>query len=447
MPIRTRRAGVLAGYGHGMDTIWGCDTVHMDEIAEKVAEKAGQLIELFRLLRGASDTVEWIGPDAEAHRARTRTVTTEGTDLCGILRDLSRRLEEESAQQTTASQVDPDTNPLVAVRADITDLLPVPLRDKVAGANPFAGSGSAERGPAVTSRWGLPLSPEFRPFPEVDPGFRDPDATWGVPTFPGVTPFPEIDPGFRAPLGDPISFPRITGPLGMPALGEPFARQEPYSRPELPDGEEYDLSPRALENGESVRQEALSYVPGASQAQQLMGLHEQKGNFLDGAEEVLVDHGYDSLVPAVDLARVGQSGTSLLIGENSTIGQAAEGLDMMVANAGQTTVEVSDAVGNGDLDGAIRAGERGIYRNYEGLATVVTASPVWKIPEVGGDMAGSAADAIEPFSPAAAEPLRSLESTSHDIGDQVNGFKGEMLDSENWYDARRRAIPLPWDPR
>ncbi|MFC5296855.1 hypothetical protein [Brachybacterium tyrofermentans] len=429
-----------------METIWGCDTVHMDEIAEQVAEKAEQLIELFRLLRGASDTVEWIGPDAEAHRARTHTVTTAGTDLCGILRDLSRRLEEESTQQTTASQVDSDTNPLVAVRADITDLLPAPLRDKVAGANPFAGGGSGDK-PAPTSRWGLPLSPEFSPFPELDPGFRDPDATWGVPTVPGVTPFPEIDPGFRAPLGDPIGFPGITGPLGMPALGEPFARQEPYSRPELPDGEEYDLSPRALENGETVRQEALSYVPGASQAQHLMGLHEQKGNFLDGAEQVLEDHGYDALLPAVDLARVGQSGTSLLIGENSTIGQAAEGLDMMVANAGQTTVEVSDAVGNGDLEGAIRAGERGVYRNYEGLATVATASPMWKIPEVGGDMAGSAADAIEPFSPAAAEPLRSLESTSHDIGDHVNGFKDAMLDSENWYDARRRALPLPWDPK
>ena len=190
MPVRTRRAADLAGYGRRMETIWGCDTVHMDEIAEKLAEKAEQLIELFRLLRSASDTVEWIGPDAEAHRARTHTVTTEGTDLCGILRDLSRQLEEESTQQTTASQVDSDTNPLVAVRADITDLLPVPLRDKVAGANPFAGSGSGERGPAATSRWGLPLSPEFSPFPEVDPGFRDPDADLGRAHLPRRHPVP-----------------------------------------------------------------------------------------------------------------------------------------------------------------------------------------------------------------------------------------------------------------
>ncbi|MGP9845616.1 hypothetical protein [Brachybacterium sp. 107] len=405
-----------------MDTIWGCDTVHMDEIAEKLVEKAEQLIELFRLLRSASDAAEWIGPDAEAHRARTGAVATEGTDLCGILRELSRQLDEESSQQTTASQADAGTNPLVAVRADITDLLPVPLRDKVAGANPFAGGGSGDE-PATTSRWGLPLSPEFRPFPEVDPGFR--------------APLPE----------KPSWFPDITFPGGMPGIGGPFASQDPFGRHDLPEGEEYDLSQDALDNGTTVRQEVLGHVPGASEAQQLMGLHDLKGRFLDGAEETLVEHGYESLVPAVDLARVGQSGTSLLIGENSTIGQAADGLDMMVANAGQTTVEVSDAVGNGDLDAAIRAGERGIYRNFEGLGTIATASPLWELPDVGGDMAGHAADAIEPFSPASAEPLRSVEASAHDLGDQVTGVKDGLLDSERWYDARRSAAPLPWDPK
>lgn len=402
-----------------MDTIWGCDPVHMDEIAEQVAEKAEQLIELFRLLRGTSDTVAWIGPDADAHRSRTRTVATEGTDLCGILRDLSRQLDEESSQQTAASRVDSDVDPWVSVRADITDLLPAPLQDKVAGTNPFTGGGFDDR---ATTPWGLPLSPRFSPFPEVDPGFR-------------------------APLNkEPFDFPDISVPLGSPALGGPFARQEPKGRQGLPEGEDYDLSQGALEIGKTVRQEVLGQVPGASEAQQMMGLHEQKGRFLDGAEKVFVDHGYENLVPAVDLARVGQSGASLFIGENSTIGQAADGLDMMVANAGQTTVEVSDAVGQGDLDAALRAGERGYYRHHEGLASIATASPLWNVPDVGGDMAGHAADAIDTISPEAAAPLRTVESHSHELGDRVTGFKDGMLDSENWYDARRRALPLPWDP-
>lgn len=383
-------------YGLGMDTLWGCVTEDMDELVERIVRNAERLRRLIELLRGTSGAVAWTGPDADVHRARTSAVTTEAADLCGVLRERAEQLQEESAQQTVASRADAGMNPLERVRAEWPDLRPARSPDG-------------------------PNFPEFHPF---QPGFSHPIELENVPT-----------------LRDLID--RFEVPDLGPMIGGPFG---PTRRP-LPEGEEYDIPRDALDQGESLRRTAMRLNPYTAGAQMLMDLHSAKGGWLDSAESFLVDNGMDSFVPFVDMARIPHANSSLVVGEGSTIGQVTREIDVMMANASHTTGEVTDALGRGDLGGAVRAGERGVYRQYEGLAAIATASPIWNMPDTGGDIAGHAADVLEPISPFAAEQFRKGEEQSHALGEYVTSAREEALDSENWYDARRRAIPLPWDPQ
>lgn len=399
-----------------MDTIWGCDTEVMDELSEQILERAQQLSDLFELLRSTSQAVPWRGPDADAHRARTGAVTAEGTDLCGILRERSQLLRDEAAVQTAVSQPDAaaGSDPFRLLRADLSDLFP---------RSPSEGG--------VQDLLPQPLRDIIPDFGRV----REP-----------LSPFPEVDPGLRHPL-DPDNPPTLPDLPDPSLLGGPVMREIPESQGPLPEGEPYDLSQEALERGEEGRRLALSGHRITAGAQALPDAHAMAVDGLDGIESRLVAGGHGNLVPAVSLARIPLEASSLAIGENSTIGQATEGLDHMAANIVQTGDEVSGALGEGDLAAAARAAERGSFRHYGSIGEIMTAGPISQVPEVGGDIAGHAADAVESVSPQAAQPLRDMEQASHDIADRIEDVRESALDSETWYDARREVLPAPWDPR
>lgn len=388
-----------------MDTIWGCDTETMDELAAEVVERVERLIALFDALRGASAAVTWTGPDADDHRARTATVARQGADLCGILREHARRLHDESAQQSDASRADPFADPGFAVRAGGID----PLRA------PFTGTGSAT----------APRSGKFTLFPEVDPGFRHPIDH-------------EKIAGVWRKLNEPWSIPPFAGP---------FVPRLPHHGGELPQSEEYGLTQESLERGELARRTALRGNVYTAGGQAVLDAHTMAGEALDGAEAALIDSGHDEFTPAVSLARVPLDASSLLIGENSTAAGIVHGVDHLFANYSQAGGEVIDALGEGDLAGAARAMERGGYRHLEALGEMATSGPISEVPGVSADMAGHAADAVEPVSPEAADSLRDLEHAHREIADRVEGVRESVLDSETWYDMRRREAPLPWDAR
>ena len=381
-----------------MDIIWGCDTEEMDELVERIVEGAERLRRLIELLRSSSATVAWTGPDASAHRERTAVVTGEASDLCGILRERSRQLHEESVQQTRASRAERGlaVDPFAAVRAEWPDHLP-----------------------------GGPMQP--------------PDLEGGPPI------------GFRAPI-DVDEMPAVPWPEGMgkpgPWVGGPFHPQEPIdpSRP-LPEGEPFDLTEESLAHGEDWRRLLLKTTPYSALAQRAMDAHDAVGDGLDRAESALVDSGHEEFVPVVDAARVPHDVSSLVLGEDSSLGQVTTGIDQILANGHQTGTEVADALGEGDFSGAARAGERGIYRHYGALADIALANQLPHVPGVAADVAEHSASAIEPISPQAADGLREAGERAEAFGERFEGAVDRATDTERWYDARRRYMPMPWDPQ
>ena len=67
-----------------MDTFCGCDTETLDDLAERVREGALRLIQLIELLREAAESVDWTGPDADAHRHRTAAMAEHGLIHHGV---------------------------------------------------------------------------------------------------------------------------------------------------------------------------------------------------------------------------------------------------------------------------------------------------------------------------------------------------------------------------
>lgn len=381
-----------------MDIIWGCDTEDMDELAERIVDGVERLRRLIELLRGTSAAVAWTGPDATAHRERTAVVTGEASDLCGILRDRSQQLHEESVQQTRASRAGRGlaVDPFEAVRAEWPDHLP-----------------------------GGPM--------------RAPDLGGGTPI------------GFRAPI-DFDKVPAFPWPAGTgkpaPWIGGPFQREDPIdpTRP-LPDGAPFGLTEESLAHGERWRRLMMKSNQYTALAQGAMDAHDAVGDGLDRAESALVDSGHEEFVPVVDAVRVPHDVSSLVLGENSSLGQVTTGIDEVLANGHQTSTEVADALGNGDFSGAAQAGERGLYRHYGALTDIATANQLPHVPGVAADVAEHGADAIEPISPQAADGLREAGERADAFGDRFEGAVDHATDPERWYDARRRYMPMPWDPQ
>ncbi|GAA1488332.1 hypothetical protein [Brachybacterium sacelli] len=380
-----------------MNTFCGCDTESLDALAERLlagAERIGGAIER---IRATSAAVAWFGPDAMVHQQATGAVAGEAADLCIELRGRAKQLQEESAQQTVASQSEGGAgeDPVAAAQATWLALLTGPLR---------------------------PTGPQDGP---------------------------EI--GFRAPF-DVEDMPTVTWPEGLgapgPWMGGPFSRQEPIDPSRsLPEGEEFGFTEEALAHGHDWRRTFYNTNRYTAAAQTLMDGHDLIGEGLDRAESALVDDGHEEFVPLVDLARVPHDVSSLVAGENSLVGDVTEGIEHVLANGHQTSTEVADALGHGDVLGAVRAGERGIYRHRGAVTEIALAGQGPHIPAVLADTTGHTADAIAPISPETAEGLRTVQERSEAVSTRLEGRLEAATDTEQWYDARRRYMPMPWDPQ
>ncbi|MFC7458508.1 hypothetical protein ACFQS2_15075 [Brachybacterium sp. GCM10030267] len=412
-----------------MNIFCGCDPETLDELAEKLVESAKRIIELIELLRTTSVTVAWAGPDADSHRGQVDAVAVTAGDVCAAIRDRAEMLREESAQQVSASEARSDrSDPLRWARAEMP-------------AGPGGGSGGS--GGNGGSGRGLP-------FPELFPRLSPPPWYEGLgPTIGG--PFQAEDPFELVPvLGAPLP-PVVTGgPGSWSPIGGPMAREPEQlrtSRDSLPEGEEFDLAPERLERAEEVRRGAFKMTKWSAGAQALMDLHSTVGDGLDLAESTLEDNGLGAFTPAVSLARIPHEISGVAVGENSVMGQVTGGVEHLVANADQTTREVADAIGDGDPAAAARAGERGMYRHFAGVAGIVTATPVPALTDAVDSSIGHAADIIEPVSPEAASRIREGQDAGRETLEPASQAWDEATDAETWYDLRRAVAPLPWDPQ
>src|SRR5690606_2801738 len=90
-----------------MDPFCGSDTETLDDLAERVREGALRLIQLIELLREAAESVDWTGPDADAHRHRTGTMAEHGLAAGADLRTKALELRRHAWEQERASELDP----------------------------------------------------------------------------------------------------------------------------------------------------------------------------------------------------------------------------------------------------------------------------------------------------------------------------------------------------
>lgn len=429
-----------------MNIFCGCDPEALTELAERLREKARRLLELIELLRETARAVTWVGPDADAHRRRTDAMAEHGAAVVADLRAAVLAMRRHAWEQERASEADP----LAAVRAE----LPGP-----------AGGRSGREGTGFS--WpdleGLGLR---RPTLLEDPGpwiggpFQAEDPTSLVPGLsPLDAPAGGWGPAIAGPMqpADPLDLlpegwtppapaggwgPWIGGPL-MPPTG-PVA---PPERTALPEGEEFALDPEILAAAEEDRRFAIGAIPVAGTIQKAMKVHEEIGAFHDGVERSLADAGLEELQPLADVTRLPHTLSESLLGEKSTVGQIAEGLDRSWANVLQTGAEVTDAVGQGDWSGAVRAGERGMFRSWGTTADLLTITPLPAHAETGANLLGDAADATRPVSPAAAD---GLDSAAHELrghAERADAAIDSLSDAERWYDTRREMAPMPWDPQ
>lgn len=352
--------------------------------------------------------VEWFGPDAEDHRRRTEEMVEVVIGLVEKIRELGELLGEEAEEQEFCSRSEtapaPEGDPL-GIRATPPwvpgDDEPVPS---------LSGPGRGGWGPMIGG-----------PFAAKDP-FALADR---LPQLPD--------------LGD-------LGPwIGGPLIAEDPLRAIPAPRP-LPEGEEFSLDPEILAEAGQDRRLALGAIPVAGQVQTLMGVHAGTEGFLDRAEQNLEESGLGVLTPALSAARVPHTVGGAILGEKSVLGQTIDGIDDGIANLMQTSEEVSTAIGDGDVAGAIRAGERGIYRHTGAVADIVTATPVPALGETASELIGLGADAAEVINPEAAAPLREAEQIVRDAGLSWEQGVDRLTDAEGYYDLRRKYLTTPWDP-
>lgn len=233
---------------------------------------------------------------------------------------------------------------------------------------------------------------------------------------------------------------------GEAAAQERASARDPSGPTGLPPGESFALGEDHLAHGEWVRRRLAKRHPVTRAAQQLMDAHAALEGLAGDAESSFDRRGWE--VPAAAAGMYGHALglTGLLVGEESTLGQATVGLERLWANGEQTVTEVLEAVGEGDPGAALRAGERGLLRNAQLQAELLTAGPTWYTADGIGHVLGGAADALEPVAPEAAGTLHEAEQRAVDLGADIRGIREEILDAEAWYEGRRTYAPMPWDP-
>lgn len=400
-----------------MNTFWGCDTDAMTDLSAIFGERAGLLGTLIERTADTVRTTTWFGPDAEDHRLRTEDVVTTAHELIELLRRLGELLGEESAEQSAASAAQ--------------------------GSTP-AGSTSPGSMPAGGDPLGVRATPPWVTGDRRFGGLSDRRVTdWG-PLIGG--PLTTEDPlAGRRPLA-PLPALKDIGPmLGKPLVqGGATAISTP--RP-LPEGEEFDLDPVILEEARADRRLALGAIPVVGAAQSLMGVHAGIGAGFVRGERMLEENGLGALMPALDVLRLPHTISEVFLGEKSVLGQATSGIDRGIANGMQTTEEISSAIGEGDWAGAMRAGERGAYRQVDVTADLLTATPIPAASESVASVLGTGGDLLEPFSPEAAARLHGAEQSVGEFGQSWESRQDRLTDGESYYDLRRRFAPMPWDPK
>lgn len=386
-----------------MNTFWGCDTETMTELSGDFGTGADRMRTVLAAAAAAHRAATWFGPDAEEHRSLTEQLIEQARTLAEVLRRLGELLDRESAAQDICSAVEGG--------ADATD----PLR--VRAVLPFLGGEDLPR---------LSGKPEGGWGPLIGGPLQAEDPTTLADRLPAL---PD--------LGD-------LGPLiGGPLMHEPAPRF-PAPAPVAPD-EHYPLDPEHLAAGERLRRLGLRKVPVVGIVQGAMSAHEAIGGAFDGAERALQDHGLGAFTPLVDVARTPHTLSEPILGEGSVAGQIASGLDRSIANTLQTSGEVATALGEGDLAGAVRAGERGQYRSIDATADIIAATPLPALAQTASDVVGTGADLADLVSPGAGEPLRTVEGGLQRAHDDWQGFHDTVTDAEQLYDFRRQYAPMPWD--
>lgn len=390
-----------------MDTTWGCVPDHLDGLAETIEDAVERLRELIDLLRSTSVTVPWEGADAEGHRARTGAALEAMEAAAVSLEARATELTGHAAEQEAASSPQG-----AAATADLLDILLGP-------------GGAAGRG--LGERLGGREVPE-----EIAPLIGGPLA---APRSPGDA--PSVPGGWeRSPLvGGPITAP---GTPGGPVIGTP------PTNPPMPSPDDLSLDPELLEEAQGYREPAIGAVPVLGTLQGLVSAHGTVGTWYDRAETTLDDAGLGGLTPVVDAARIPWHAASAVIGEDSITGQVLGGADRKIANVLQTSGELSAALGEGDLAGAVRATEKGVLRDADATVDILAANPIGAGLGAASGMAGSTADLVEGVSPEAAAGLRTVEDRLAADRERWEDAT-DLTDPQRVYDARRRGAPMPWD--
>lgn len=428
-----------------MNIFCGCDPEALDQLAERLSEKAQRVLELIALLRETAAAVTWVGPDADAHRQHTDAMADHGAEVVADLRAAAQGLRRHAWEQERASEADP----WATVRAE----LPGP-----AGGGPGGDEGFS---------WPDLNGPRLRrptlledPGPWIGGPFQAEDPAGLVP---GLSPLDAPDGGWGPAIGGPM---QPADPLDLlpegwtspvppggwgPWAGGPFMPSSgpvpPPERAPLPEGEEFALDPGIVASAEGDRRSVLGAIPVVGTIQTAMDVHEEIGAVHDGVEGYLTDAGLEEFQPVADIARLPHTLAEPVLGQDSTVGQLAGTLDRSWANVLQTGSEVTDALGEGDWSGAVRAGERGMYRSWGASAELLTITPLPAYAKTGADLLGDGADAVRPVSPGAAD---GLDGAAEDLRGRAEGVEDaldSLSDSERWYDTRREFAPMPWDPQ
>lgn len=386
-----------------MNTFWGCEPEALTDLSTVFADGGDRIRLLRERILETMHATTWEGPDAQVHRQRTADAAATMTHLLEALRRFSEQLCQEAEAQTVCSSAEgaPSHDPLGIWATPPWVRDPVPLPPLTGGA---------------TQGWGPMIGGPF--------AHRDPVAlAEGLPELPD--------------LGD----------LG-PWIGGPLAAQDPRTIPRptpVPDTGELDVDPALLTEAQQSRRLALGAIPVVGTAQMAMGLHAEYDSFLDRGEQDLEQAGLGFLAPAVSVARIPHTVAGIAVGEDSVLGQATSGVDASIASAVQTREEISAAIGEGDVAGAVSAAEKGLFRQAGVSADILTATPFAAVSETLADGLGAGAHVVEAVAPGAAAPLREAEQVTRQVGETWEADRESLLDPERYYGLRREHLPMPWD--
>lgn len=397
-----------------MNTFWGCTTDDMEGWADLATGHTATLTALLDDLAAAGPVLPWFGPDAQRFQADLASLLNAGYEAGRLLDRYLEQVRAEAEEQEEASAPDGGTGSTAGPG-------PVPRHwddtPMGAGGSPMPVIG-APLSPAPL--FGPGASNPFGPMIHPDPiglfdRLREKTKDWEFGS-------PWWDPGLHRPIGSPSS------PPPMPPVLQPTGSTAP------------DITITA--DGEAVRTAGARQVPGLKQAQMLMGVHEVIGRGIDGVEQGMVDAGYGAYTGALAPFRMMHAASGMAFGEDSVPGQILGAADAQIANTMHTTGAVGEALLSGDLKGAARETEMGLFRHAEAQFDLVSASPIRPLASFASSTLETGADALEPIAPpAVSESLRSAAGT---IDSHVTAFD-EATSAQRFLDLRYRYLPLPWD--